>query len=146
MFFDIVIRPEFCAHRINHHLFNFGRKATTEFVQLLLSCCIFNSRQRISNSLRIQPSHSFCKRINRRSRNYICRRALQHRDLCNIFSHGGHERHRRCTRTNNNDTLVAIIKILRPELRVHHCAVEVLNAFKLRCEALLVAVVARAHE
>jgi hypothetical protein len=80
-----------------------------------------------------------------RTRDDVARRTLQHRDVRCAFGHGGDERDRRRTATDDYDALAGEVEILRPLLRVHDRSAKAFDAGPLRCVAAVVIVVASAE-
>jgi hypothetical protein len=63
-----------------------------------------------------------------------------------LFGDGGDEGYRRGAGADDNNGLISVVEILRPELRVHDFPGEVLDARDDGREGLVVVVVAGAHE
>jgi hypothetical protein len=59
--------------------------------------------------------------------------------------HCRHQRHGGGAAADHDDPLVAVVEVLWPLLRVHHLAVELIQARELRVVAAFVAVVAAAQ-
>ncbi len=82
----------------------------------------------------------------RRARDHIGRRALQHGDMRGLLRHLRHQRHRGRARTDHHHALAGVVDVVGPFLRMHDAAGEILGARKFRRIAVLVIVVAGAHE
>ena len=68
--------------------------------------------------------------------------ALQHGDLAGVLRQRGHQRDRGGAAADHDHLLAGVVQVLGPVLRMHHGAVEVLDAREVRGVALVVVVVA----
>ena len=86
------------------------------------------------------------ERVGARQGDHVARGALHHRHVCGVLRHRRHERHGRGSAADHHHALAGVVESLGPVLRVHDLAAEALAALEVRRVALVVAVVAGAHE
>lgn len=83
---------------------------------------------------------------NRRKRNDIAGRALKHDDvrglLCEVRKEGNGGR----AAANDDDLLVRVVQVFRPELRMHDGTLEILETRNGCLKWLIVVVIARGHD
>ena len=84
-------------------------------------------------------------RVDRRQREDVTGRALEHRDVGGAPGERRDHRHGRRAAADDDDALAVVVDVVGPELRVHDLPAEALDARELRRVALVVAVVAGAR-
>ena len=91
-------------------------------------------------------SHPVGDAVTLRERDDVRRRPLEHRDVGGALGELRDERHGGRAAADDDDALALVVDVGRPLLRVHDAAAEALAPGELRRVALLVVVVAGAHE
>jgi hypothetical protein len=77
---------------------------------------------------------------------HIRRRALQHDDMRGFRCHRRNDRYRRRAATDHDEPLAVVAQVVRPLLRMHDAASELLRAWPIWRVALRILVVTRAQE
>src|SRR5690606_14921510 len=129
----------------NHFLDDF-RATAAQFIQEHGQRHILNARQAIGEHVWQEAAHAVGDGIVAGNRKDVGRRALQHGDVRRLVGHRRNQREGGGATADYHHFLAAVIEIFRPELRMDDLALEIVAAWKFRGVALVVTVIAAAHQ
>src|SRR5262249_13696788 len=143
---DVVVRAELLAHHVEQLLLHLLGMRARPPVQELLQRDVLPARDRIRPAFGQDGAQAVRDDVGVGTGRDVGRRSLQHDDVGDVLRHGWDQRHRRGPGADHDHLLAGVVEVLRPLLGMEDLAREALAALELGRVALLVAVVARAHE
>ena len=143
---DVVAGGELFLQAFAQQRLHRSRPATAELEAEHRAQHVLPAHDRIGRARREPAAQRIGDRVLRRQRDDVARRALQHRDVRRGLGHRGDERDGGRAAADHHDLLAGVVDVIGPLLWMHDLSGEALGALEVRRVALVVAVVAAAHQ